>query len=84
MHQDDGLCVMAPGLGIQTLFLKFIRGFSDKSENGLVFCLNATDEVQWITEGLRSEGISPDNFPKVICICHFDTRMLKLCPDCSE
>lgn len=73
---EDGLCLLGKGIGIEKLYLKFIKLFSlnssnsnsnsnSSSNNKVIFCLNSIDEIKWIKEYLYSDGLQQINFPKV-------------------
>jgi hypothetical protein len=67
---SDGLCVMAKGIGMERLFVKFIKSYSRCSSttngsSGIVFCLNALEEEKWIHDELYADGVQQIDFPKV-------------------
>jgi hypothetical protein len=68
---SDGLCVMAKGIGIERLFVKFIKSYSccsissSSAGQGVVFCLNALEEEKWIHDELYADGVQQIDFPKV-------------------
>lgn len=69
---SDGLCVMAKGIGMERLFVKFVQSFSSSTPTaaatespGIVFCLNALEEEKWIHDELYASGVQQIDFPKV-------------------
>ena len=51
---DNGLLVLARGLGLRDVVAKFLRLFS--SPSNLVFVLNATSDAEWYTAALTRDG----------------------------
>ena len=73
LYSDDGLLVMARGLGILRLLAKFLRLYSKESEKKLVFCINLAGDEEAIKNLLLSDGVAADDFPKVIFVlCYRD------------
>lgn len=61
LYKEDGLCVLARGLGIRHLFCKFIRGYCATATPGtrrIVFCVNALGEDEAIRDTLRADGVT--------------------------
>jgi hypothetical protein len=77
LYREDGLLVMAKGLGIWELFMKFVALYCKQPgesagavvrsvvERKLVFCLNSMERSDEIKKSLIYEGLSPTEFPKV-------------------
>lgn len=60
---DDGLLVMAKGLGIERIFMAFLKLYSD--EGNLVLVLNTTSsEEEYFTEQLEMSAVKP--LPKIV------------------
>jgi hypothetical protein len=69
VYENDGLVVFGKGLGIKYLFSKFVQLYSlQETSKRLVFCINATEYVDYITSFLSKENFNPIYFPKVINI----------------
>ncbi len=51
---DNGLLVLARGLGLRTVVSKLLRLFSTPSN--LVFVLNASSDAEWYTSALQRDG----------------------------
>jgi len=74
LYQEDGLLVMARGLGLTRLISKFIQYYSnpanysnaDKKEKKLVFCINATGLEDVLIDSLLAEGIPASHLPRLI------------------
>jgi hypothetical protein len=73
---EDGLAVMAKGMGIQRLLIKFLQYYSmpqsiaeNEKKPKLVFCINAHGMEESILNGLLAEGLMPHQLPKVIYTC---------------
>ncbi|OWA51802.1 putative DNA repair endonuclease XPF, partial [Hypsibius exemplaris] len=60
---DDGLLVMAKGLGLERIFLSFLKVYCDPGQLVLVLNTNA-DEEEYFIEELRQQKISA--LPKVV------------------
>jgi hypothetical protein len=78
LHKDDGLLVMAKGIGIEYLFIKFIKLHSISAGKKVVLCLNAMDEVDWIMDALYGEGLPPSDIPKVSLHCTAQTKIIPI------
>eukprot|EP01041_Mallomonas_annulata_P000717 gene717-1382_t len=66
LYNEDGLTIMAPGLGALQLLAKFLILYSSKRGNKLVFCINAHGEEDNLLDLISSQGVLPQNLPKVI------------------
>jgi DNA excision repair protein ERCC-4 len=62
--QQDGLLVLARGLGVQRLLAYFIRLYS--SPKSLVLCLNVSDEIPLFTQLVLALGLDRKYLPKVL------------------
>lgn len=68
VYTNDGLVVMGHGLGIDRLYCKFLQYYSEKLEKfkkPLVFCLNVNNLETSLLDLMISEGVRPDQMPKV-------------------
>lgn len=66
LYNEDGLCVMAKGIGLERLFFKYVLGYSDHQEKKVTFCLNTTEDDNWLLDSFHAEGVQSKDFPKVI------------------
>lgn len=67
LYKDDGLLVIGKGLGIQTLLIKFLKSYSvSKTNKKTVLCLNMPEEHSFINSSLFTEGLFPNQIPKVL------------------
>jgi hypothetical protein len=70
LYKEDGLCILARGLGIRHLFSKFIQAYcatSSPEKRRIVFCLNVQGEDEAIRDTLRAEGVTEaTSFPTLI------------------
>lgn len=70
LYKDDGLCILARGLGIRQLFCKFIQGYCTTSQpenRRIVFCINVLGEEEAIRDTLRADGLTDATlFPTVV------------------
>jgi hypothetical protein len=80
LFREDGLTVMAKGLGIKQLLVKFLHYYSVKQreEKKLVFCINATGMEDFIRHALYSDGLMPYQTPKVYIVFIFSGLMVTL------
>jgi len=69
LFQEDGLTVLARGLGIHKLFSKFVKYYSQPvgSAKKLVFCVNSNDIFDFVCYSLLKDGVEAACLPKV-CI----------------
>ncbi len=66
-YTEDGLTVMAKGIGLNRLVSKYLQLYSSSLEKGkLVFCINATGNEEMFLNYLLLEGVEPENLPKVL------------------
>lgn len=68
--KSDGLCVMARGLGLKRLLVKFIQHYSvgvtaRGGTKQLVFVINAKDDDEVIRDMLMADGLAPTAAPHV-------------------
>lgn len=78
---EDGLCVYAAGLGIDSLFIKFIQYsvlLTKKYPGSIVICINLNADLQCIQQGLTKEGVLPLQMPHV-CNYYFVSVYIYLC-----
>jgi len=70
LYNEDGLLVMARGLGLQRVISKFLEYYSSSSSSTgvrkLVFCLNADGDEDTLRNILLSEGVVLSHLPKVL------------------
>jgi DNA excision repair protein ERCC-4 len=75
LFNEDGLCVMARGCGINKLLAKFVQYYSygtveshasQEEKKKLVFVLNLAGQEQVILDHLLADGIPPHRLPRVI------------------
>ena len=80
LYQEDGLCVMARGCGIEQLFSKFVQYYSygipeqplsQEDQKKLVFVINLNGQEHLILDHLLGEGIPPHRLPKVCVYMHY-------------
>jgi DNA excision repair protein ERCC-4 len=64
LFDEDGLLVLAKGLGLRGILLKFIKLHC--TPRNLVFVLNTSGEESAILEGLVADGVSRERLPRVI------------------
>ena len=65
---EDGLCVFGSGLGIDTLYIKFIQYsvlLTKKYPGTIITCINLNADVHKLQEGLVKEGVLPLQMPHV-------------------
>lgn len=68
LFAEDGLVVIARGLGMQSLFCKFAQYYgtkSTKNERKLVFCLNCTGAEDSLKDLFTSSGNDFSDLPQV-------------------
>lgn len=65
---EDGLLVMARGLGKQRLIARFLRRHAEMDPGTCVLCLHMSSlaDNQLLTRGLLAEGMKPEQLPRVI------------------
>lgn len=68
LYEEDGLCVMAKGLGADAMLTKFIQWYSCPNQKQLVFCINCSDIEVLLLESLEYEGALPSEMPQVCTI----------------
>lgn len=61
---DDGLVVLAKGLGIRVLLCRFIKFYADVPN--LVFVINCTNEVEILHDILHRDGVPINRLPPVV------------------
>lgn len=69
LYQDDGLVVLARGLGLDVLCGKFMQYYASQpltQKRDLVLCINATGREQGIRSCILSHDGRPDRLPKVV------------------
>ena len=67
LYKEDGLLVLAPGLGLNRVISKFLQYYSSaKAAKKLVFCLNTVGDEDSLLSILLSSGVKPTDLPKVL------------------
>ncbi|CAM9482773.1 unnamed protein product [Chrysoparadoxa australica] len=70
LHREDGLLVMARGLGLKRVLAKFLRMHCEdrdsKGRRRLVFCINAIGEEELLLNALQTDGVEPAQLPVII------------------
>jgi DNA excision repair protein ERCC-4 len=64
LFEEDGLLLMAKGLGLRKILLKFLKLHCHP--RNLVFVLNANNEEVALLDALQANGVSFDRLPKVV------------------
>lgn len=67
LYQEDGLTVLARGLGIHALFAKFVKYYSQPvgAAKKLVFCVNSNEIFDFVCYSLLKDGVDTACLPKV-------------------
>jgi hypothetical protein len=68
-YSNDGLSIFGHGLGVELLYMKFLQLYSEKKGNQkrpLVFCLNVNEMEESFLDLLISNGVPPQELPKVV------------------
>lgn len=65
--REDGLLVMAKGLGLQRIIARFLRFYAEQP-TALVICLRlaSPEDHQLIQDALLAEGMDPELLPRVV------------------
>ena len=67
LYEEDGLCVLARGLGLVNILTKFIMGYHSRDKKRVVLCLNLLGSEEALVDTMRSEGVVDEGeFPVVI------------------
>ena len=65
LYAEDGLTIIARGLGMRKLLVKFLKLYSAHSDKKLVFCINLLGEENGILDMLLGDGLLKHELPKV-------------------
>ena len=77
LYEEDGLLVLAKGLGLNRVISKFIQLYTSTDSSSspssssvlhrkLVFCINAKESSELLQMSLLAQGYSPSELPVVI------------------
>lgn len=67
LKREDGLLVMAKGLGIQRIVARFLRMYAE-TPSALVVCLrlSSPEDHQLLQDALLADGMEPSLLPRVV------------------
>lgn len=67
LEKEDGLLVMAKGLGMQRIIARFLRVYAEMP-SALVICLRLStpSDHQLLQDALLADGMDPSRLPRVV------------------